>query len=316
MHWLSKHARLRDQLSPYLDDALTSAERASLERHLAECDACRAELDQLRLVVGATREFPQVDTPRSFALTPEMLEGRRAAASAPSAPPLALGMRLASAGVAVVLAVVVIGDLSDVGGGSDSARQAADDTAGQFQMLEERSAAEGESDQAETGAIVPVPEATGADDATDGAPADACPPGAAAAPTDAASTAGGAGGPASTGGAGAGAGGGAGGTAGSPAATPIPQPPATPTPDLSAEMLSRCAEQPIAGAVAPTTSAPDPEAARDTAAEGQSAQGALEAADDGGMSTLRILEIVLGGALIALLAGTLLELALRRRRAA
>jgi hypothetical protein len=77
-----------------------------------------------------------------------------------------------------------------------------------------------------------------------------------------------------------------------------------------------CEEQPVAGAVAPTTSAAEPEPARDAAAETLSADGALEAEGDGGVSTLRVLEIVLGGALIALVAGVAVELTLRRRRAA
>ncbi|MGH2487125.1 MAG: anti-sigma factor family protein, partial [Ktedonobacterales bacterium] len=34
----------RERLSAYLDDELDTAERASLERHLAECEQCRAAL--------------------------------------------------------------------------------------------------------------------------------------------------------------------------------------------------------------------------------------------------------------------------------
>jgi hypothetical protein len=312
MHWLNRHARFRDQLSPYLDGALSPDDRASLDGHLAKCDACRAELDELRLTVAATRELPQVDAPRSFALTPEMLEGRRQAAAAPSAPPLALGMRLASAGVAVVLAVLVIGDLSDVGGGSDSARQAADDTSGQYQMLEELSAAEAGTDQGESGAAVPAPaitesaqqlepQAPAADAATSAAGTDgaSCPPEAAAAPTEA-----GAGG----------AGGGAGGPAEPTEATPTPQPAPTATSDVTGLAATGCQAQPIAGAAAPTTSVPDPEAARDTSGETESTQGGAETEGDGDVSTLRVLEIVLGGTLVALLAVTVLELTLRRRR--
>jgi hypothetical protein len=297
MYWLNKHTRLRNQLSPYLDGALSSTETSTLEAHLATCEACRAELDELRATVAATRQLPRVDAPRSFALSPQLLEGR-AVAPAPSAPPLALGMRLASAGLAVFLAVVVIGDLSGVGGGSDGTREAIDESGSAF-----RSMAEADVAQEEAGAAVPAPDVTGAaegydatppaDDATSAAESDtACPAGAGA----------------------AGGGAGTGAIAETPAATPIPQPPATPTAELRGQAASGCEEQPIAGAVAPTTSVAEPEPARDAAEERLSAEGAVEAEDNGGISTLRIVETILGGALIVLLAGIALELAFRRRR--
>jgi hypothetical protein len=297
MHWLNKHTRLRNQLSPYLDGALSPTQKSALEGHLASCEACRGELDELRSTISATRELPQLDAPRSFALTPQMLN-RRVAAPAPSVPPVALGMRLASAGVAVFLAVVVIGDLSGVGGGSDGTREAIDESGSAF-----RSMAEADVAQEEAGAAVPAPETTDsaqgygpqppADDATSPAEGDtACPAGAGA----------------------AGGGAGTGAIAETPAATPIPQPPATPTPELRGQAASGCEEQPIAGAVAPTTSVAEPEPARDAAEERLSAEGTLEAEDDSGVSTLRIVETVLAGALIVLLAGIALELAFRRRR--
>jgi putative zinc finger protein len=40
------------QLSDYIDDELSAAERQSVERHLAECGTCRATLGELRRVVA------------------------------------------------------------------------------------------------------------------------------------------------------------------------------------------------------------------------------------------------------------------------
>lgn len=40
------------QLSDYLDDELSAAERQSLDAHLADCQACRRTLDELRQVVA------------------------------------------------------------------------------------------------------------------------------------------------------------------------------------------------------------------------------------------------------------------------
>jgi Putative zinc-finger len=41
-----------DRLSDYLDDELSAGERASMDRHLAACAACRRTLDELREVVA------------------------------------------------------------------------------------------------------------------------------------------------------------------------------------------------------------------------------------------------------------------------
>ena len=41
-----------DQLSDYLDDELTPAERAGIESHLAVCRECSTTLDELRTVVA------------------------------------------------------------------------------------------------------------------------------------------------------------------------------------------------------------------------------------------------------------------------
>jgi len=322
MHWLDKHAGFRDQLSPYVDGALSLAEATRLEAHLAACDACRADLDELRSTVSAVRELPRADVPRSFALTPRMLEPRTAAPGA-SAPPLALGMRLASAGVAIFLAVVVIGDLSDAGGGG--ARQSADESVGESRTLTELSAAEADREEAAGGAEVPAPGVTDAAAAYDAqAPAEdssattapraesdtaACPLGVTG-ESSSTGTTGGVGGPSSGGG-----GAGTGTSPDTPAATPTPQPVATLTAQPGVDSSVACDELGIAGALTPAAAAPEPEPAGDTAQESLSADGALEAEDGGGVSTLRLVEIALAGALIALLAGVSVELALRRRAA-
>jgi anti-sigma factor RsiW len=60
--------RLTEALSAYLDDALDSAERDTLERHLATCETCRAELAGLRRVGALLRALPEPALPRSFTL--------------------------------------------------------------------------------------------------------------------------------------------------------------------------------------------------------------------------------------------------------
>ena len=60
--------RLTEALSAYLDGALDGAERDALERHLATCEACRAELAGLRRVGALLRALPEPALPRSFTL--------------------------------------------------------------------------------------------------------------------------------------------------------------------------------------------------------------------------------------------------------
>lgn len=60
--------RLTEALSAYLDGALDGAERETLERHLATCDACRAELAGLRRVGALLRALPEPTLPHSFTL--------------------------------------------------------------------------------------------------------------------------------------------------------------------------------------------------------------------------------------------------------
>jgi anti-sigma-K factor RskA len=58
------HERHRDELAAYLLGALEPGEAAELERHLAGCEACRAELEWLRPAVQLLPEsVPRVEAP-------------------------------------------------------------------------------------------------------------------------------------------------------------------------------------------------------------------------------------------------------------
>lgn len=60
-----------EQLNLYLDDDLTTAARAAVEAHLADCDACRAELASLQTLFAALDAL-QPETPNAD-LTPFVL---------------------------------------------------------------------------------------------------------------------------------------------------------------------------------------------------------------------------------------------------
>jgi anti-sigma factor RsiW len=75
------HERQVEALSAYLDDALPSAEHEALERHLATCAECRAELEELRHVRALLRALPAPVPPRSFTLPATTASATRAAPS-------------------------------------------------------------------------------------------------------------------------------------------------------------------------------------------------------------------------------------------
>jgi len=308
MLWLNKHARDRRNLSPYIDGRLTASEATALETHLASCEACRRELDELRAAVSVLHDMPQADPPRSFALTPQLLERKTADAARPL-PALGLGMRLVGAGVAVAFAIVLVGDLTlgDNGGASqEAATEARVAEESDLARNGEKYSAEGREQQ---GATPLVPQAD--------AGATACP---LAAPTPAAGNgaSGGAAGPASGGGASGGRGSGE-----TPSATAAPQPAPSPSPTeapaTAPEVAAICGDA-SGGFVAPVAPAPASPGAADTRLGAGGNEATIPAASEsngfGGISTLRVVEIALGATLITILAGVVLESALRRRRTA
>lgn len=70
----------QETLSAALDGMLTPDEQAALDAHLAGCDACTRELDELRQVHMLLRAMPQPALPRSFLLP---VEGEPVAPRAP-----------------------------------------------------------------------------------------------------------------------------------------------------------------------------------------------------------------------------------------
>ena len=101
------HRRIRRQLSPYLDGVLSARDSRRLEGHLAQCQACRDELAELRATVQALAELPLAEAPRSFALAAAPQPALR-----PAARRMEFGLRLATAAAAFALAAVLVGDFA------------------------------------------------------------------------------------------------------------------------------------------------------------------------------------------------------------
>jgi hypothetical protein len=95
-----------EQLSAYVDNQLSPAEKAALEARLAKEPELEATLSDLRRTVSAVRSLPTVKPPRSFTLTPQQV-GARARRG-----PLFPIYRLAAALCTLLLAFAVARDLT------------------------------------------------------------------------------------------------------------------------------------------------------------------------------------------------------------
>ena len=102
-------------MSAYVDGELWAKDGDALEAHVGACERCRLELEQLRATVSALQELPEVKPQRSFALTPDMLRPPRPVPQMGPSPALVQGMRLTAAGLAAALALVFVIDVSDSG---------------------------------------------------------------------------------------------------------------------------------------------------------------------------------------------------------
>ena len=101
----AQHAHIGiEQLSAYLDNQVTAAERTRTETHLRDCATCQAELHSLRQTVTLLRALPRVRAPRAFTLSEAQVGIRR-----PADRPAWLGgmVRWVGAVTAIVLVAVV-----------------------------------------------------------------------------------------------------------------------------------------------------------------------------------------------------------------
>jgi hypothetical protein len=118
----------RAELSAYLDGELIPLRIEAMRSHLASCPSCRAELEALRKLKAGLAALPEIDAPRSFALTPEMASRplpQRAPLTMPvRAMAMANGMRLAGAGMTIALVLVLVLDFTGSGTKSGSTSSA------------------------------------------------------------------------------------------------------------------------------------------------------------------------------------------------
>jgi hypothetical protein len=116
MAQLTDHTRAENLFSAYIDRHVTADEQVFVERHVAGCAACRAQLHATRSMVAALRAMPAVKAPRSFVLPKSM-----AAQPKPSIFKWYPALRLATVMAAAAFVLVFAGDLLIVrpGGGGN-----------------------------------------------------------------------------------------------------------------------------------------------------------------------------------------------------
>ena len=97
-------------LNEYADGALTSAERADVERHLASCRVCRGVVDDLRAIARATDALTPIEPPAAAwtRIAEEIKREPRATGSASSVAPARSARHLPRWGWLAAAAVLVI----------------------------------------------------------------------------------------------------------------------------------------------------------------------------------------------------------------
>ncbi len=76
---MSNAKHVTDNLSAYLDNQLSAAERARVAAHLRTCSQCQADLESLRYTQRVLNAMPALRAPRSFTLSSEQAARARPA---------------------------------------------------------------------------------------------------------------------------------------------------------------------------------------------------------------------------------------------
>ncbi len=117
-----------DLLAPYVDGALSTAERNAVTRHLATCDRCATEVELAGRASRALRSMPEAAAPADLGVPAIEAAERNAAERAPEVAPLrepasrANGLRWVAAVVGIAAVIVLAATtLPHIGQGSSEA---------------------------------------------------------------------------------------------------------------------------------------------------------------------------------------------------
>ena len=98
-----------DRLSAFLDDELGDRDAMVVTRHLARCDGCTDELEQLRSLRAALRGLPGVQTPLSFMVEQVVLSPSGAAVDEGPNTAMTAAWLTVAAGTLLLLAAFMLG---------------------------------------------------------------------------------------------------------------------------------------------------------------------------------------------------------------
>lgn len=107
--FLKTHSRYREMADAYLDGELRPGELARYEAHAASCAECSAMLETGKALKASLGSIPAVAAPRSFRITPAMVQERAPVPAAKRVTPVLLVARVGAA--ASVAAFAVVGTL-------------------------------------------------------------------------------------------------------------------------------------------------------------------------------------------------------------
>jgi hypothetical protein len=111
-----RHRYALKRLSSYMDGQLSQSEQARIQAHLDACPDCRDELRTLRWTKDLAQQMPVMPVPRSFIVREADLETQRTTQPRPFLVPALARLQAAAAIVAILLVLVVAGELFARGG--------------------------------------------------------------------------------------------------------------------------------------------------------------------------------------------------------
>jgi hypothetical protein len=121
MTWFRRSVHPEDELSAYVDGELGERARRAVEAHLASCEACSTLLKELQGTKSLLSELPKSELRRSLTLGPQFAVERRTAAA-----PRRMSFSFAPAVALSVLVALLLVDAADFSAGGSSSDEAFD----------------------------------------------------------------------------------------------------------------------------------------------------------------------------------------------
>ncbi|MSP13142.1 MAG: hypothetical protein EXR62_09310 [Chloroflexi bacterium] len=169
----SKHERVQELLSAYLDNEISDQERELVERHLHTCEECQETLAELRWTTNLIQQVSPVPIPRSFTL-PTTVEPILARRPAHPGRVIHYSLRWATAAAALLLVVVAGRDL--LPGNNSATAPAQTAPKHELQAPQAPLIAQNQQESAPAQATHPAPTRTAAGQVAEKASAPAIPP--------------------------------------------------------------------------------------------------------------------------------------------